>query len=227
MKVLGLIPARAGSKRIPKKNIKFLCGKPLIAWTIETALKSTKLSNVIVSTDDEEIADIAKSYGANVPFMRPSHLSEDLTPGIAPALHALEHLPNYDVILLLQPTSPLRKNEDIDGIIKLFLEKKASSAVSVCEASNHPNWTYFIKDQKLINCYEKSTISRRQELPIAYTLNGALYLASRSFILDKKSFIGESTMSYLMPQNRSIDIDDMHDWRFAEYLLNNNISNNE
>ena len=222
MKVLGLIPARGKSKGIPRKNIKNLCGKPLIAWTIEESLKSKKLDNVVVSTDDEEIADIAQKYGADVPFMRPAELAGDSTPGIDTLLHAIEELPDFDSVLLLQPTSPLRTVEDIYGIIELVKVKKACSAVSVSEAISHPYWTYSLENGKLLNLYKNETKLLRQDLPPAYNLNGAVYLASRNFLETKRAFKDESTLAYVMPRYRSVDIDNMDDWDFAEYLIKKN-----
>lgn len=222
MKVLGLIPARGKSKGIPRKNIKNLCGKPLIAWTIEEALKSKKLDNVVVSTDDEEIADIAQKYGADVPFMRPAELAGDSTSGIDTVLHAIDELPDFDSVLLLQPTSPLRTVEDIYGIIELVKGKKACSAVSVSEAISHPYWTYSLENGKLLNLYKNETKLLRQDLPPAYNLNGALYLASRNFLETKRAFKDESTLAYVMPRYRSVDIDDLDDWDFAEYLIKKN-----
>jgi len=222
MKVLGLIPARGKSKGIPRKNIKNLCGKPLIAWTIEESLKSKKLDNVVVSTDDEEIADIAQKYGADVPFMRPAELAGDSTPGIDTLLHAIEELPDFDSVLLLQPTSPIRTVEDIYGIIELVKVKKACSAVSVSEAISHPYWTYSLENGKLLNLYKNETKLLRQDLPPAYNLNGAVYLASRNFLETKRAFKDESTLAYVMPRYRSVDIDNMDDWDFAEYLIKKN-----
>ena len=219
---MGLIPARSNSKRIPRKNIKDLCGKPLIAWTIEAAKNANLLDEVIVSTDNNEIAQIAQEWGANVPFMRPEEISADSTPSIEPVLHAIQHLPEYDWILLLQPTSPLRTVEDICGIIDLAKNKKASSAVSVAEAISHPYWTYTLENGKLLNLCESETVLLSQDLPPAYTLNGALYLASRNFLETKRTFKDESTIAYVMPRHRSVDIDDMNDWEFVEYLIKNN-----
>ena len=222
MKVLAIIPARGGSKGIHRKNIKSFNGQPLISWTIRTALKCPLIDKTIVSTDDHEIADISKSYGANVPFMRPNELSQDSTPGIEPVLHAIEQLPQYDWVLLLQPTSPLRTADDICGIINLVKDKKASSAVSVSETINHPYWTYSLDDGKLISFCNNETKLLRQDLPPAYNLNGALYFASRNFLKTKKTFKDESTLAYVMPRHRSVDIDDIDDWDFAEFLIKKN-----
>lgn len=219
MKVLGLIPARGNSKGIPKKNIKNLCGKPLIAWTIEEALKSNKLDNVVVSTEDEEIADISKQYGAEVPFMRPAELAKDSTPAIALVLHAIEQLPNFDSILLLQPTSPLRTVEDISGIIDFVVNRESCSAVSVSQAFSHPFWTYSLVGNKLKPFFCSDNSYQRQLLPEAYCLNGALYFASIQFLSKYRAFVTSDTLGYVMPKIRSIDIDDTDDWQLAECFM--------
>ena len=222
MKILGVIPARGGSKGIPQKNIKNFNGKPLISWTIETALRCPLINETIVSTDNQIIADVAKSCGASVPFMRPDELAKDTTSGIKPVLHAIQQLPEYDWILLLQPTSPLRKVGDICGIIDLAKDKQASSAVSVTEAICHPYWTYTLENGRLINLCKNEKKLLRQDLPPAYNLNGALYLVSRNFLETKRTLMDESTLAYVMPRHRSVDIDDMDDWEFAEYLIKKN-----
>lgn len=176
LKTLALIPARGGSKGIPRKNIKPIAGKPLIAWAIEAALRSRLLDAVVVSTEDEEIAEVARQRGAQVPFLRPPELAQSDTPGIDPVLHALEQLPEFDAVLLLQPTSPLRTTEDIDACIGLAQDMPASSMVSVSEPEKHPYWMYRLgADQHLQTLIDVPPISRRQELPPVYAMNGALY----------------------------------------------------
>ena len=189
MSLVALIPARGGSKGIPRKNIRELCGKPLIAWTIEAAQKSNYIDRLIVSTEDEEIADISRSYGADVPFIRPAELAMDDTPGIEPVLHALDLLPEFDQILLLQPTSPLRTAEDIDGIVQMCREQQAPAAVSICESSKHPNWMFYCGENGIMSPFMDFPIAtRRQGLPIIYTVNGALYLAKTTWLKENKSF---------------------------------------
>ncbi|MDC1309951.1 acylneuraminate cytidylyltransferase family protein [Opitutales bacterium] len=219
MKVLGLIPARGGSKGIFRKNIKNLCGKPLIAWTIEAALKSSKIDRLVVTTEDNEIAEIAKSYGADVPFMRPTELAEDSTPGISPVLHAIEQLPNFDSVLLLQPTSPLRTSTDIDGILNFGIQEDAESVVSVCESPVHPYWIYKSKNKILKPFFDHKFVACRQDLPDAFSLNGAMYFGRTSWLLDQKAFVSPYTYGYLMPKSRSYDIDDEDDWLVVETLL--------
>lgn len=222
-KTLGLIPARGGSKGIPRKNIRALAGKPLIAWTIEAALRSKRLARVVVSTDDHEIAETARRYGADVPFMRPAELSQDSTPGLPPVLHALDQLPEHDSVLLLQPTSPLRTADDIDACLRLAEETDAQSVVSVSEPESHPYWTYRLTaDRHLAPLYEASAIGRRQDLPPAYALNGALYLADASWLRASRQLVDRDTIGYIMPRERAIDIDTLEDWELAEWRIKRN-----
>lgn len=220
MKTFALIPARGGSKGIPRKNIKLIAGKPLIVWTIEAALRSTHLDAVVVSTDDPEIAEVARRAGAQMPFMRPSELAQDQTPGLDPVLHALDQLPQYDSVLLLQPTSPLRTTEDIDACLRLAKQHNAPSVVSVSEADTHPYWTYRLSEhQTLERMIDAAPIARRQNLPQVYALNGALYFADANWLRLNSSFVGAETLAYAMTRERSIDIDTPLDWKFAELLL--------
>ncbi|MGV8933487.1 MAG: cytidylyltransferase domain-containing protein [Gallionellaceae bacterium] len=220
MNTFALIPARGGSKGIPRKNIKLFAGKPLIVWTIEAALRSSMLDAVVVSTDDPEIADVARQAGAQVPFMRPSELALDQTPGLDPVLHALDQLPQYDSVLLLQPTSPLRATEDIDACLRLATQQHARSVVSVSEADTHPYWTYRLtKDQALSRFVDAEPIARRQDLPQAFALNGALYFADANWLRSSGSLVGTETLAYVMAKERSVDLDTPLDWKLAELLL--------
>lgn len=220
MNTFALIPARGGSKGIPRKNIKLFAGKPLIVWTIEAALRSSMLDAVVVSTDDPEIADVARQAGAQVPFMRPSELALDQTPGLDPVLHALDQLPQYDSVLLLQPTSPLRTTEDIDACLRLATQQHAQSVVSVCEADTHPYWTYRLtRDQALSRFVDAEPIARRQDLPQAFTLNGALYFADANWLRSSGSLVGTETLAYVMAKERSVDLDTPLDWKLAELFL--------
>ena len=220
MSLLAIIPARGGSKGIPRKNIKKLCGKPLIAWSIEAAQKSKYIDQIIISTEDQEIADVARSYGAEVPFMRPHTLAQDDTPGIAPVLHALEKFPRIEQILLLQPTSPLRTADDIDGIVNKCKERQTPAAVSVYESSKHPNWMFFCGEDEILSPFTDDPIStRRQDLPKVFALNGALYLAKAQWLMQTESFISPETLGYVMPPERSADIDILLDWEWVEFLM--------
>lgn len=220
MKTLGLITARGGSKGIPRKNIKLIAGKPLIAWTIEAALRSALLDAVVVSTDDAEIADVARRAGAQVPFMRPAELAQDQTPGLDPVLHALAQLPIYDSVLLLQPTSPLRATADIDGCLQFAMARQTPSVVSVSEPDAHPHWTYRLSAQQTLDrLIDAAPVARRQDLPAVVALNGAMYFADAAWLHRSGGLVGPETLAYVMPRERSIDLDTPLDWKFAELLL--------
>jgi CMP-N,N'-diacetyllegionaminic acid synthase len=221
LRVLAVIPARGGSKGIPGKNIKALGGKPLIAWTIDVAHSASYIDRLVVSTDDEEIARVARSHGADVPFIRPPGLATDNAPTIDTILHAVENLPGFDWILVLQPTSPFRVAEDIEGILKLCQSESAPAAVSIAEASINPYWMYQKSEGSVLRPLLElpPTFTRRQDLPKVYALNGALYLAEISWLKKKKTFINGETVGYEMPKYRSLDLDTLEDWEFAEYLI--------
>ncbi len=218
-KVLGLIPARGGSKGIPRKNVRLLGGKPLIAWTINEAEKSNYIDRLIVSTDDTEIAETARNWGAEVPFMRPAELASDTARGIDVVLHAIRELPRYDVVVLLQPTSPFRTVEDIDGAIQLWT-KTGDSVVGVTESSMSPYWMYSLGGNgQLTELFPKPPSANRQDLPSAYVLNGAIYTASADNVRKYESFLRPVARAYVMPVDRSVDLDSPFDWEYAEYLV--------
>lgn len=220
VRTLGLIPARGGSKGIPRKNIRPIAGKPLITWTIEAALNSSMLDAVVVSTDDAEIAELASRAGAQVPFIRPPHLAQDSTPGLAPVLHALTELPGFDAVLLLQPTSPLRRTEDIDSCLRLALAHQSPSVVSVSEPDTHPYWTYRLTaGQTLEHLIDAAPVARRQDLPPVYAVNGALYYAQADWLWRSQRMVGPETLAFVMARDRSVDIDTSLDWQIAEMLL--------
>ena len=222
MTLLALIPARGGSKGIPRKNIRPFCGKPLLQWSIDAALASACVDQVVVSTDDREISEVAIACGAEVPFLRPAELASDTAPGIAPVLHALQQLPHVSDVLLLQPTSPLRTSTDIDSIVALREQAKRESAVSLTLSPKHPAWMYNLSQDLRVEPLLKVDGSHcRQQLMPAYVLNGALYLASRAFLFRETHFIATDTVGYLMPPERSVDIDTPFDWQWAEYLKEN------
>lgn len=220
--LLALIPARGGSKGIPHKNIRNFCGKPLLQWAIDAALDSKFVDLVVVSTDDNQIAEIAKAGGAEVPFLRPAELAGDTVPGIAPVIHALEEMPQVSDILLLQPTSPLRSSFDLDAIVELRAQTEKESAVSVTLTNKHPAWMYTLEMEgrmKPLVLNRQDITFCRQQLPEVYVLNGALYLASRDFVLREQSLISDDTIGYVMPPERSVDIDTPLDWQWAEFLM--------
>lgn len=219
--VLGIIPARGGSKGVLKKNIRPLCGKPLVAWTIEAASQSKYIDRLIISTEDTAIATIAENHGCEAPFIRPEELARDDTPGIAPVLHAVSLLPNFDLVVLLQPTSPLRAACDIDRCLEQCSRTPLPSCVSVVESDKPPQWFYRIdSNMRLTPFIDNSTVyTRRQDAPAYYLLNGAIYVARTAFLLREKGFITPETGAYTMPMERSVDIDTEMDFAFAEFLL--------
>lgn len=227
--ILGIIPARGGSKGIPGKNIKLLNGKPLIAYTIEEAIKCDCIQKLIVSTDSSEIAAEAKQFGAEVPFIRPNNLATDTASSIEVVLHAVNWLKEKecyipDIVLILQPTSPLRTASDIKNVLIEMINTNADSLASVCEAAAHPFWMKKIEHGKLLPFFETpNSYTRRQDLPEVYQLNGAIYAVKTNVLVEKKSIYGDDTRAYIMPAERSIDIDNMLDWRLAEILLKERI----
>ena len=220
MTTFALIPARGGSKGIPRKNVRPIAGKPLIAWTIEAARAARGIDTVVVTTEDAEIADVARSWGAEIPFLRPAELAADETPGVDPVLHAIEMLPEHDAVVLLQPTSPLRTAADIEGLLALVAQADAPSAVSICEPDSHPSWMYRLdEDGRLAPLLQIPPAARRQDLPPVYSLNGAIYYARTAWLRERRNFLGAETVGYRMPGERSVDIDGPLDWRLAELLL--------
>lgn len=227
MKVLGLIPARGGSKGIPHKNISEVAGKPLIAWSIEVAKHCSLLDRTIVSTDDLQIAEVATTYGAEVPFLRPAEFATDDTPDFPVYNHALRWLAdneNYypDIVVWLRPTTPLRSVEDVRNAIDIFVENGADCVRSVCLVEHHPFWMKRLENQKLtpfINGKDEHTYYQRQLLPPVYRLNGAIDVVRRTTIVKKGFAYGGEMFGYVMPPERSIDIDNALDMVIAEHLL--------
>ena len=222
--ILAIIPARGGSKGIPRKNIRLLARKPLIAYSIEASLKSKYIDRVVVSTEDEEIAEISKRYEAEV-IERPKEVARDDSPTIDAIFHALEVLKaeeNYepDIAILLQPTSPLRNAEDIDSAIELFLNADCESVVSVCEFKHSPYWCFVIEGGYLKSLFGDEYLRRRrQDLEKVYMPNGAIYISTPENLRIYKSFYCPRTIPYIMPPERSIDIDNEVDLMLAELLM--------
>lgn len=221
--VLGLIAARGGSKGVPRKNLKFVGGKPLIAWTVEAARRAETVDRVILSSDDAEIAQVARAHGCEVPFVRPAELATDEAMMLDVVRHAIRILEkSYDYVVLLQPTSPLRAAGDIDAAVGLCHENKAVACVSVCEPEKSPFWNFFRDDRAVLSpvlAEPKMNAARRQELPPTFVLNGAVYVARSEWILQAPGFVGEETLGYVMPRERSIDIDREMDFAIVEALL--------
>lgn len=219
-RVLGIIPARGGSKGVPRKNVRKVGGKPLIAWTIEEGKKSKYIDRLILSSDDEEIIRIAESWGCEAPFVRPAQFAQDETPGIDPVLHAINVLPGYEIVVLLQATSPLRNVVDIDGCLDQCVACGANACVSVTEAEQSPYWMYFLdKNGRMESVLsDRFNSARRQELPSAYALNGAVYVAKTAWLQETRTFVTSDTVAYVMPRARSLDIDTELDFRILEEL---------
>jgi len=219
--ILAIVPARGGSKGVPRKNIRMLAGKPLLAWTIDQAKRSKYIDRLVLSSEDEAIIRIAREWGCEAPFVRPPELARDTTPGIAPVIHCLETLTeSYAYVVLLQPTSPMRLAEDIDGCIGLCHAKNAPASVSCVEAGENPYWMFRLDAE----CNMKPLLAsppplRRQELPKVYLPNGAVYVGRPDWIREHRTFIGEGTLGYVMPRSRSVDIDTELDLTICDLLL--------
>lgn len=226
MKVLGLIPARGGSKGIARKNIRLLGGKPLLAYTAETASAAKRLSRVILSTEDEEIAEIGRKYDLEVPFIRPAELAQDDTPTLPVVRHALEFFAaeNFDAVCLLQPTNPLRRAEDIDNCVELLETTGATAVVSVLPVPlhYHPRWVYWRDNEGriVLSTGETAPISRRQDLPPAFHRDGSIYAIRTETVLKHDSLYGSDVRSYLMDADFSSNIDTEEDWLKVERKMN-------
>lgn len=228
-KILGLIPARGGSKRLPQKNLLNLAGKPLIAWTIEAALKSKFIDHVVVSSEDKRLLKIAKRYGADVPFRRPVELSKDKSLSIDVAIHAINFFGNlgflYDYIVLLQPTSPLRQSVHIDNAFELLKSKEADAIISVCQVEHPISWSNVLPDDLSLQGFlsHDSENGRSQDCQINYRLNGAIYICKISELLKSRNFFLSSNIyAYIMDISASIDIDNQLDFDFASFLMKKN-----
>ncbi|MFC1804898.1 cytidylyltransferase domain-containing protein [Candidatus Omnitrophota bacterium] len=225
--ILGIIPARKGSKRLRNKNIRLLLGKPLIAYTIRAALKSRLLDKTIVSTDDKKIAKIARGYGAEVPFIRPKDLARDDTPTVPVLQHAVERIERkmhskIEIIVVLQPTSPLRTSREIDRSIKKMLDTGADSLASVCKLkdASRPELIKQLKRGRLSPYlqYGKDK-AKKKEHPRPYQLNGSLYLVKRDILMKKNTLYGKDTRALVMDKARCVDIDTQFDLLRARRLL--------
>lgn len=208
-RVLAIIPARGGSKGLPGKNIQLVHDRPLLAWTVDAALASSAIDRAVLSSDDDAIMAIARGLGCDVPFRRPDSLATDTATSLDVALHALDQLPGFDVIVLLQPTSPLRTAADIDAACGLLAASRATSCVSVAPVEQSPYWMYTLRDDLTLDplLTLPEAVTRRQDLPPVFALNGAVYVAEVSALRRHRTFITPQTVAYVMPIERSIDID--------------------
>ncbi|NOR57103.1 MAG: acylneuraminate cytidylyltransferase family protein [Sulfurimonas sp.] len=224
---LAIIPARGGSKRLPRKNTLDLAGKPLIAWTIESGLKSKYIDEVMVTTDDEEIIEISEKYGAILPFKRPDILANDTATRPEVIKHTINFYKKnlkkeFDYIVYLQPTSPLRTEIDIDGAIEYMFKKKSDAVVSVCELEHPVHWTGTLPKNKNMSKFlsDVAIKSRSQDLETNYRLNGAIYICNTVKFLDQGCmFLKENIFAYVMNQNISIDIDTEVDFNYVLSIL--------
>lgn len=224
MKNIAIIPARSGSKGIKDKNIKELCGKPLIAYTIEAAIKSDEFDEIMVSTDSVKYAEIATEYGAKVPFYR----SEETASDTASSWNMVEEVlreykirgKEFDTFCLLQPTSPLRSADDIIKAYQLYRDKANFAVVSVCEAEHSPLWCgHLCENGELTKFIKQENIKQRQACEVFYRLNGAIYIVDIDKFTRDKFFYREGSFGFIMPQDRSIDIDNELDFMLAEIVL--------
>lgn len=220
--VLAVIPARGGSKGLPGKNLRQLHGKPLIAWTIEAARRATCVERLILSSDDPEIIGVSRDLGCEVPFQRPLELATDealLSDTLTHALTAFDHGCEY--LAVLQPTSPLRRSEDIDGCVNRCIEMEAMTCLSVTISPKSPYWMFSVDgDHRMTPIMDWEMVNTpRHNLQPVYVLNGAVYIVKIDWFLQHKTLLDASTLAYLMPPERSVDIDTLSDFHQAERLM--------
>lgn len=220
-KYLVVIPARGGSKRLPRKNILPLAGKPLISWTIEAALNCDAIGKIVISSDDDEILAIATRYKVDV-LKRPEHLASDTSTSLDAIKHTIENNAGYEYIVLLQPTSPLRTAKHLKEAIHLLEEKQADAVISVCETEHSPLWANTLPEDKNMQGFLREELlnTRSQDLPTYYRLNGAIYICKIEKLLQENSFfIKKNICAYVMDKTASIDIDDALDFELAKVLM--------
>ena len=225
-RILAVIPARAGSKGLPRKNIRPVGGIPLVCWTWMAARSVPAIDRLIVTTDDPEVVALARDAGVEVPFLRPPHLASDTASAFAVAEHALGWLDEDegyrpDVVVWLQPTSPLRSAEDIAGAIAVHEKGQGAVVVGVCSAEHHPFWSVGMDQEGVLFplADRGPAVTRRQDLPDAYRINGAIYVIGRDLLLAKRTFEPEPTIGYVMPIERSIDVDSAWDLHVADLVM--------
>jgi len=218
---LAIIPARGGSKRLPRKNVLALSAKPLIAWSIEAGINSKYIDKVVVTSDDDEILNISKKYGAET-IQRPDELASDMATTFDAIKHTIDNMLDYDYIVLLQPTSPLRNQYHVDGAIELLESKNADAVVSVCEMEHSPFWSNTLPKDGNMNSFLRDQVlnKRSQDLEKYYRLNGAIYICKTEKLIEEKTFmLKENIFAYMMDRKTSIDIDDKIDFLVAQELI--------
>lgn len=228
MRVLAIIPARGGSKGLPGKNIRPLCGKPLIGWTIEQAQQSKYIDEIFVSTDSQEIADVAETFGVSVPDLRPAELASDTATSASFVIYTIEKLKSegkeFDYIILLEPTSPLRTAQDIDSSIEILkTNPEVQSVVGVCKAEcAHPAFMVRIDSNGILAPYlDQMRAVRRQDIGDLYYFEGTVYVSTIDAFLEKESFYHDKTLPYIVPKSRAFEIDDQEDWFIIESIIKN------
>jgi CMP-N,N'-diacetyllegionaminic acid synthase len=220
--VLALVPARGGSKGVPGKNIRVIGGKPMIAWTIEAARGSRYIDRLVLSSDDQAIIDVAIEYGCEAPFVRPAELASDQADAMSVIRHAIRALPEqFEYVVLLQPTSPMRRTEDIDEAIERCVRGGAPACVSICEAEKSPFWMLRLDAQGIVHpLFPAEQIpDRRQDAPSVFALNGAVYVARTDHLKLGGTFLAPGAVGYPMPKERSLDIDTELDLAIVDFLL--------
>jgi len=219
-RTLGVITARGGSKGLPGKNVMPAAGRPLIAWTIDAALACRSIDRLVLSTDDDVIADVARRHGCDVPFRRPLALATDSATSIDVILHALDEVPGFEIVVLLQPTSPLRTAADIDATCDL-VARGAPASVSVAPVEQSPYWMYRLDEARGLEPILPlpAGVTRRQELPPIYALNGAVYAADVAWLSRTRTFVTTETVAHVMPIERSIDIDTAADFDALLHII--------
>lgn len=224
MKNIAIISARSGSRELPDKNIKELVGKPLMAYSIDAAIKSKCFNEVMVSTDSKAYAEIARKYGASVPFLRSKLTASDTATSwemVEEVLDGYRQMgQKFDTFCLLQPTSPLRTAEDIRNAYTIYEQKSSFAVVAVCEAEHSPLWCGRLpENQEFVEFIKPKNIKRRQDVEKFYRINGALYIVNIEKFKDDKFLYHEGSFAYIMPQERSVDIDTEIDFKFAELMM--------
>ena len=220
MSLLAVITARGGSKGVPRKNIKNFAGKPLIAWAIEEAKKSKYIDRLIVSTEDEEIRYVSQQFGADVPFLRPKELAEDHSESVAVLLHAIQMFPEYEWVMQLQPTSPFRSVIDIDSSFEFATKHKFESVIPITKSTKSIYW-HFRKqeDGRIERVIDGKFSTNRQEVEETYTACGTVFLFKTKWLIKNKRYITEDTVGFEIPQERALEIDNVNDWQYAEFLF--------
>lgn len=221
-RVLALIPARGGSKGLPGKNILPVAARPLLAYTVDAGRGSRFVDRLVLSSDDDAIIAAARNCGCEVPFRRPHALASDTATAVDVVLHALDQLPGFEVVVLLQPTSPLRNASDVDEACRLFESSGAPACVSVCPAEQSPYWMYRLGTNDILEpiLETPSGVTRRQDLPPVFVLNGAIYVADSDWLRKTGTFVTRDTVGYVMPASRSIDIDTAEDFASFRKAIN-------